>query len=146
MNYDSFVGVWLLERAQIIFSNARTPLEPFGPSPQGMLIYTANGHMQALLSHQQRTPLSNSYLEGAHRSSPTEKAAAFDEYLSYGGRAHIENAQMVHTVEYALHPNIVGQQQHRNVQWLTDDQLLLYYTIETSSSERTYKLFWRRAP
>ena len=146
MNYDSFVGVWLLEQAQISFSDARLPLEPFGSSPQGMLIYTASGHMQALLSHQHRTPLSTPHLEGAHRCSPTEKSMAFDEYLSYGGRAHVEHSQMVHTVEYALHPNIIGRKQRRNVQWFNDDRLLLYYTIDTPSVERTYKLFWKRSP
>ena len=145
MEYEAFVGVWLLQQAQIVFSNARSTVNPFGDGPKGMLIYTKDGYMQALLSHQHRTPLSKAHLEGAHRSPLTEKAAAFDEYLSYGGRAHVEDSQIVHTVEYALHPNIIGKKQRRNVRWLTEDHLLLYYTIETTESERTYKLFWKRA-
>ena len=139
------VGTWLLEEFSVQFSDSRPDVHPFGSHPNGMLTYTPDGYMQAILSHEHRTPLSTTSFEKSHRASQQEKAIAFDEYLSYGGRYQVLEDHVIHFVEYALHPNVIGQKLIRYFSWLPDDRILLFYTVETSTTVRTHRLQWKRA-
>ncbi len=125
------------------FDDDRPDLEPFGPGATGWLLYTPT-RMAAVLSRAVRAPLDVPRLEAAHRASDAEKAEAFDSYLSYAGIWRIEDTPrgpvVVHAVTEALVPNIVGNEQRRDVA-LDGDQLVLSYR----GGAKTYRLTWTRS-
>ena len=82
--------------------------------------------------------------ETAHRASDDAKARAFDSYMSYTGRYHLEGDEVVHTVELALTPEAVGQAQRRRLRW-EGATLALSYTVQGRQGPRHYLLSWTRA-
>lgn len=136
---SDLVGAWRLVDFHIHFDDGRPSVEPFGPGAQGLLVYSADGWMSAILSRADRPGLDVPRLEAAHRATDTSKARAFDGYLSYGGRWRIEGDTVVHTVQWALVPDIVGREQRRRFRFA--DGLVLAYR----GGARTYQLRWREA-
>ncbi len=141
------VGPWHLDRFVITFADGRPPLFPFGEDARGQLLYTADGHMSATLCRAKRAPL-GSRLEAAYAAAPDAKAGAFDGYLAYAGRWRIEGDSVVHAVEFALTPDLVGRENRRTAR-LEDGpdgpRLHLSYTLTARSGvERRYTLIWRR--
>jgi len=142
---SQFIGLWRLQLFQIEFSDHREVLYPFGKSAEGQLIYTESGYMQALLQHENRTPFSLAGFEKAHHIDPLEKATAFNEYLSYGGKYEIFSDRVVHYVQQALNPSIIGTEQVRYYEFPAADQLLLHYHHPHNSNvQRHYQLLWNR--
>src|SRR5579859_1097914 len=77
------VGTWKLVTASSTSATGERKDNSFGPSPKGLLIYTREGRMTAIISYSGRKPLS-----GPDRiaSPPEEQAAAFATFFAYGGR------------------------------------------------------------
>jgi len=141
---DQLHGSWLLERFVIRFADGRPPVHPFGEDARGLLMYTPDGHMSAILSRAGRPLLDASRLETSAKAPAEEKAGAFDSYLSYGGRWSIDGDEVVHTVEYALTPNLVGRDNRRRAA-LDGDRVVLSYDVPARSGvTRHYSLTWRR--
>lgn len=140
------VGAWELEAFTIRFADGRPTAHPFGPDAQGSLLYTADGHMSAVLSRGDRAPLGVAGLEHAGRASTPAKAGAFDSYLSYTGRWSLHHHTVTHHVTAALVPEAVGQDNVRQAT-LQDGRLSLSYERQGRSGVvRTHRLVWRRAP
>jgi len=141
-------GSWLLERFVIRFADGRPPVQPFGERARGLLMYTPDGRMSAILSRADRPPLAASRLETSAKAPAEEKAGAFDSYLSYGGRWTIEGDEVVHAVEYALTPNLVGRDNRRRADFRPapdGDRVVLSYDVPARSGvTRHYSLTWRR--
>ena len=96
-----------------------------------------------MLTRSGRAPLGQG-LETAARATPEAKAAAFDGYLSYAGRWHLDGDDVVHTVEQALVPEVVGREQRRRL-LLDGERLILSYVLSARSGiDRTFVLTWRR--
>lgn len=133
------VGAWALVDFHIRFDDGRDPVQPFGPGATGLITYTEDGWMSAILSRAHRSPLDVPRLEASHRATDAEKASAFDSYLSYGGRWHVDGSTMIHTVHWGLTPNIVGLEQRRDFT-LDGDRLTLAYR----GGAKTYILRWKR--
>lgn len=139
----SLSGAWALVDCRIRYADGRPDRLPFGPDAQGRLLYTESGHMSAVLSRASRAPLGQA-LETSARAAPEAKAAAFDGYLSYSGRWRLDGEEVVHTVEQALVPEVVGREQRRHVR-LDGAQLVLSYVVSARSGvDRTFVLTWRR--
>lgn len=143
------IGAWRLERFVITFADGRPPRFPFGEDARGQLIYAADGRMSAVLSRAERPLLGAHRLETATQVGPAAKAQAFDSYLSYAGRWRLEGDRVIHAVELALVPEIVGIEQVRTVRLDRDERgprLRLSYALTARSGvERRYVLTWRRA-
>ena len=132
---DSFV---------IRFADGRDPVYPFGEDASGLLVYAPDGYMSAVLSRAGRPSLAASRLETARRAPAEQRAAAFDGYLSYGGRWRIEGREVVHEVTHALTPNLVGAANRRRVA-LSEGRVVLSYDLPARSGvTRHYSLTWRR--
>src|SRR4051794_27210272 len=131
---NPFIGVWSLE-AWTARNGADVSL-PFGESPQGMLVYTAEGTMNACFMRSARQPLGLSLQEitaarrywlgmppGAAapaialRERFTEAALRFN---SYAGRYTVEGERVHHEVEIALYPDWIGKRLTRTYRFEGD--------------------------
>ncbi len=139
---EDLVGSWDLEAFEVELADGQR-LFPMGADALGRLMYGADGRMSATLSTAGRVSLSVPRLEAYGRAPESEKAAAFDSFLAYVGRYTVEAGAVVHHVELASVPNIVGAQQRREAT-LDDDHLTLRYAVDGSRGTRHNTLRWRR--
>lgn len=138
-------GSWALARFEITFSDGRPPLHPFGANARGLLVYSPDGHMSAVLSRSDRPPLGASRLETSDAASAAAKVAAFDSYLSYAGTWRVEGDTVVHCVSLAQTPELVGVENRRRAT-LEGDILTLGYALTARSGVvRHYTLTWERS-
>jgi len=138
------IGAWRLQGFVIRFSDDRPPLYPFGEEARGVIVYSADGTMSAVLSRADRPPLAQR-LETAGKAPLAARAAAFDSYLSYAGRWTLDGETVTHHVDLALVPDAVGARQQRRAV-LDGDRLTLSYAITARSGiVRRYTLDWRRS-
>lgn len=145
MTDKNLCGAWQLVSFVITHSDNRQDVYPFGPDATGLLIYSPDGHMSAILSRANRANLATGRLENSARADDASKAQAFDAYLSYGGHYHLEGDEVVHHVEYAMMPDIIGVENRRHLSWLDDHTIALSYQITPKSGvTRTYCLTWKR--
>ena len=133
------IGAWRLVRFWVE-SPAGTRW-PFGEDAEGLIVYSADGWMSAILSrHHEATEAA---LERSHHLDRAAKADAFDGYLSYAGRWRVEGDEVVHAIELSLVPGLRTEQRRRFV--LDGDTLALSYTMQGRSGVHTFHLHWRRA-
>lgn len=140
---ENLVGSWDLEAFEVELADGRSVF-PMGADALGRLMYSADGRMSATLSTANRAALSVPRLEAFGRAPESEKAAAFDSFLAYVGRYTVEDGAVVHHVELASVPNIVGAQQRREAT-LEDESLTLRYAVHGSRGTRHNTLRWRRS-
>lgn len=140
---EDLIGSWDLEAFEVELADGRQVF-PMGADARGRLMYGADGRMSATLSAADRAPLSVPRLEAYGRAPESEKASAFDSFLAYVGRYTVEDGAVVHHVELASVPNIVGAQQRREAT-LDDELLTLRYAVDGSRGTRHNTLRWRRS-
>jgi hypothetical protein len=107
---EKLIGSWRLRR-WILTDAAGTITQPMGPTPQGLLIYAADGWMSAMLATPGRDRFAGADPLGG---TPEEAHRAMASCHAYCGRWRIEGESVVHTVELALYPNMVGTEQVRH--------------------------------
>lgn len=95
---NSVVGTWRLVSASASSAGGATIDYPFGPSPKGLLTYTADGRMTVIISHGGRKPLSGDRISAAAE----ERAEAFATFFAYAGRYSLDGDRVVHHVEERL--------------------------------------------
>lgn len=144
MNQSEFVGVWSLKTFSISFSDGRPPIYPFGEDAEGLIVYTECGMMSALLSKANRPKFSTTRIEDTSRASVCEKVKAFDSYLHYAGFYRIEGNEVVHTINHALDPSIIGNEQRRFFSYDKKNKILTlsYDIVAKSNVNRHYSLSW----
>lgn len=144
MSPEALLGSWVLVDFTVSVDDGRPPLQPLGADARGLVVYSPDGWMSAVLSRGDREAVSDS-LEEAARADAATKAAAFDTYLSYAGRWHLEGDVVHHTLALALVPGMVGRTLRRRVQLDGDRMTLAYPRPTRSGAVATYTLTWRRA-
>ncbi len=142
---EDLVGAWSLARFVVTYDDGRAPLHPLGDDAQGMLVYSASGKMSAVLSRRDRRSLGMARIESSAKVTDSDKAAAFDSYVSYAGTYRVEGGAVLHDVTLALSPDVVGQTNARNATLEGDDLRLRYDVTPPSGNTRHYALDWRRA-
>jgi hypothetical protein len=134
------VGAWDLVGWEIGYDDGRTT-HPFGTDAVGLIIYSADGRMNASISASGRPALDHADL----RRAPIEQqAAAFTSYFSYAGRYDVADGVATHHVDVALNPAFVGSRQKRHIS-LTDNDLELSAVESGPGGDRRHVLRWRRA-
>jgi hypothetical protein len=118
---DKLVGTWKLVSAKITTDKGEVR-DSWGPSPEGLLMYTADGRMSAILTLGNRQPLSISDFISA---PVPERAVAFASMTAYAGRYTLAGDKVVHHVEVASMPNDVGASMERVIVHLDADRLVL---------------------
>jgi hypothetical protein len=142
---DALVGGWRLTSFEITFSDDAPVVHPFGERARGQLLYTSDGQMSAILCPAERAPLGVGGLESTQRADATQKAAAFDSYMSYAGRWSLEGSTVTHHVDFALVPDVVGHDHVRQASFDDDGALVLAYERPTRRGATAhYALRWIR--
>lgn len=116
---SEIVGAWRLVEWLTEESSAETSRHPLGHDAQGWLIYAPEGAMTVLMS-------------GSNRS------------VSYAGRWHLDAAEVVHHVDVAHHPSLVGSVQRRRMGRHGDDLVLEGIERDDEGRERRHRVTWRR--
>jgi hypothetical protein len=138
---DALPGAWRLERWTLEYPDGRVS-RPFTQGAQGLLLYTPDGHLSAVLQAPGRPRLSS---EDLTRVADADKAAAFAGCVQYAGRWHVEGDTVVHAVEFAVNPNLTGTRQVREASIEGDRLELVAREPLEGGGERVHRLVWRRA-
>ena len=140
-SYESVVGAWRLVAASATRADGSENLAPYGPDPTGLLIYTPDGRMSAILSHSGRQPLS----AGDRISAPIEeRAAAFATFFAYAGRYTIEPGRVIHHVEVSSVENWVNTDLVRILEANGDRITLRTPPTSVGGTIQTTELVWQR--
>jgi len=140
---EQFVGTWRL-LTWIITDGDGKVSEPMGPNPWGLLIYAADGYMTAMLGAQ---PATRQRFAGSDPlgGSPEETHRAMSTVHSYCGAWKIDGETVVHTVEGALWPNMVGTRQVRHYRFEGGKVVLKTPPMTRKGASGIAELTWTRA-
>jgi hypothetical protein len=140
---EQFIGTWRLVSWHLDDGAGKRSL-PMGEDPIGLLTYTADGYMFATLMTPGRDNFTvNDPLGG----SPAECQRAMSTCHSYSGRYRVDGDSVLHKVEVAILPNMVGTEQRRFYQFSEDGAVVTLSTppmIRKGASGKA-TLTWRRA-
>jgi len=119
---ERFIGVYRLVSWEV-WGEGGAAMHPLGETPQGMIVYTAGGHMAVQMMRPDRPPFTSG---DRWRSTPEEVQAAYGGYNAYCGRYEVHEAEgyVVHQLENSLYPNRVGAALQRSYEF-TDNRLIL---------------------
>jgi hypothetical protein len=104
---DDLIGVWTLE-ATFAEDGDGNQTPALGDNPKGRIVYTADGYMVAMTGHGDRQL-------SATGASDADKAAAFDNYMTYSGRWTLSGNVVTHEIDHATNPNWVGSVRDRTI-------------------------------
>ncbi|HMV86432.1 MAG TPA: lipocalin-like domain-containing protein [Blastocatellia bacterium] len=140
---EQFVGTWRLVEYEYLRSNGEQ-LWPFGQSPVGVIIYTAEGFMSVQIMDSERPAF-----VGGNRWSATlaEMAAAFQSYLAYFGGYEVcdEEGCVIHHIEGSLFPEYTGSAQKRYFEFEGNRLTLRTPPLPAGKETITGRLVWERA-
>ena len=136
---DDLIGGWACHRWTISYEDGRVT-EPFGTSPVGFILYTADGFMAATIMKTGRKAFA---ARTPREASVEERAAAFDGYFSYAGRWRLVDGRIEHLVSVALNPGLIGTSQWREAT-LDAGTLTLSVDEHTVHGVRRHAIEWRR--
>ena len=143
MNSDALVGAW-----DLVAWTVSTPdgvSAPYGADATGLLIYSADGRMSAIIQGAGRQPLSTA---SPRRAPAVEQAAAFATCFAYAGTYAVVGDDVLHTVTLALNPALVGSVQRRRVALTRAPgarELVLCADEPAGAVVRAHTLRWRTA-
>lgn len=114
-----------------------------GDAPDGLLAYTAEGTMVAVMTVGERPRFATDDLSGG---TPDEQAGAFATCIAYGGRFTVEGETITHCVETSLFPNWIGTEQRRGFALSDGGKTLTLMSppIVLGGATRVQRLVWER--
>jgi hypothetical protein len=107
---ESVVGTWKLLSVTARTDKGDVDMVVLGQSPSGLLTYTADGRMMAIISDDGRKPLS---IADRVSAPADERARAYSTFMAYAGRYTFSCDKVVHHVEVASLQNWVNTDQTR---------------------------------
>ena len=118
----SLVGTWRLVSVTAKMDNGNVIADAYGPHPEGLLIYTANGRVTGIEAYDGRKPLS----VGDRESAPLEeRAAAFSQFISYAGSYKVSGDKVKHHIEASSLENEVNTNLVNEFRFEGPDRLVL---------------------
>jgi hypothetical protein len=109
---DNVVGTWRLVSNTATTDKGDVNKTVLGQNPSGLLTYTADGRMMAIISDDGRKPLS---IPDRVAAPAEERAEAYSTFMAYAGRYTFTCNTMVHHIEVASLQNWVNTDQTRFV-------------------------------
>lgn len=137
---DQIVGTWRLVAASASSGSERNDA-PYGATPSGLITYTGDGRVMAIISHTGRKLLASGDRISA---SVEERAEAFASSFSYAGRYSLSGDRIFHHVEIASVQNWVDTDLVRLVTLRNDKMTLRTPPISVGGQIRTTELIWER--
>ena len=140
---SGIVGAWRLESTVQRLADGTVRASPlYGPNGVGYLIYSACGHMAAMLADPGREHWSS-------EDKPTERElqAIHDHFIAYCGRyeVHEQEGLVVHHLEMHVTPNYSGNVLVRRASLEGNYLTLRPQDKELPAGMLEYTLRWRRA-
>jgi hypothetical protein len=133
------VGAWIA--ISNVAEQGGVKSEPYGASPQGVLIFEADGRYGLILSRKDLPKfISNSRTNG----TADENKAVVQGTISHFGRYTVSPADksIVFYIELSTYPNFNGTEQKRSFELIGD---VLKYTVPAFSGGGTAVAVWKRA-
>ncbi|MFZ0300365.1 MAG: lipocalin-like domain-containing protein [Candidatus Sulfotelmatobacter sp.] len=137
---DKLVGTWKLVSASTTTSTRERSETPYGSDPVGLLTYTDEGRIAAMISHGGRKAL----FSGG--GSLEEQADAFKTFFGYAGRYTVSGDKVTHHVEISSIENYVGRDLVRNVKFHGDRITLVTPPTPVNGKTLIFELIWERLP
>jgi hypothetical protein len=136
------IGSWRL-RHWVAIADDGSESFPMGDAPEGLLAYSADGTMVALMAQANRARIASEDVTGGPEA---ERAEAFASFISYGGPYSVEDDVVSHHVEMSQFPNWVGTVQRRRWQLADDDHRLTISSppVTVGGATRIQRLTWER--
>jgi len=134
---DKLVGTWKLLSASSTTQAGRRDESPYGAGPSGLLTYTRDGRVTALISYGGRKPLRPD-------AAPEERAEAFSTFFAYAGRYTFNGDQIIHHVEISSIQNYVKRDLVRHVKFEGDRITLVTPPTPVNGAIQTVELIWER--
>jgi Lipocalin-like domain len=139
----ALIGVWTLQEYSDI-TESLPPQHPFGFNPEGLLIYTPDGFVSAVLMAPDRPKLSgNGFTEG----TSAQYTAAGKGFIGYSGIYDVDEALSVvtHRPHVAFAPNMIESRQRRLVELNGETLVLTAEHVQPGSAASTKSLLrWSR--
>ena len=128
---DELVGSWRLEAYLSVGENGGVSEGPLGPHPEGLLIYSPDGHMSV------------SMMRADHE--PSRGGSPVTRFMGYAGTWRLDGQRVVHEVTVSSHSYMVGTRQVRDLS-LDDGLLTLSGSARAAGGPPERRvLTWRRA-
>jgi Lipocalin-like domain len=106
------VGTWKLISVSSKTDKGEVNPNVLGQHPSGLLTYTADGHMMAIISDDGRKPLT---IADRVAAPAEERAQAYSTFMAYAGRYTFTCDRVVHHIEIASLQNWANTDQVRMV-------------------------------
>jgi hypothetical protein len=137
---DKLVGAWKLVSASSTTSTGERNETPYGARPMGLLTYSGDGRVTAVISFGGRKslPFGGGTLE--------EQAEAFKTFLAYAGRYTLSGDKVIHHIEISSIQNYVDKDLVRSVKFQGDQLILVTPPMSVNGKMQTVELIWQRLP
>ena len=142
MSLDRFLGSWRLRSFESRHPDGRLTY-PFGESPIGLVVFSADGYASAHLMRPDRPRFAS---PDAGPPSPEEAREALTGFVAYYGRCEIDESAgtLVTHVEGSSIPNWMGGDQVRTFEFRGECLVLRPPARTTPAGEVTSELVWER--
>jgi hypothetical protein len=140
---ERLLGAWRVVSFEYRFDDGTTS-EPFGPDPEGLLVYDETGYMTAQIMRRDRPRIATG---DRRRGTRDELHAAVEGYIAYFGTYEVEEAtkSVVHRELGDLFPNAVATKQVRYYSFEGDLLVLGVPPVMVAGRRATARVVWRRA-
>ena len=137
---NALVGTWRLVSVSSTSEDGQRNSAPYGANPKGYITYTADGRMSAVVSYDNRMPLSGD--RGS--SSVQERAEAFSTSFGYAGRYTYSGDKVTHHVEAATIENWIDTDLERTVKIESNRVTLRTPMRSLGGKMQSTELVWER--
>ncbi len=138
---NNLVGTWKLLSFELINKTANKTLYPYGKSPIGTLIFSADNFMTVAIMADGRENLS---VESIQMATEQEKTKMVESYLSYSGTWRIDNDKIFVNVLVSLLPNWTNKEHYRHYDFSNDKLTFRTPTMQQGENELYVELSWER--
>lgn len=138
MNNHNLIGTWKLLSASSTTLTGERNETPYGQNPSGVLTYTEDGRIVAVISYGGRKLLSGSV------AAVEEQAEAFKTFFAYAGRYTLTGEKVTHQIEISSIQNYVGRELVRSVRFQGDRIVLVTPPTPVDGKVQTVELTWQR--
>ncbi|MGH9717517.1 MAG: lipocalin-like domain-containing protein [Candidatus Acidiferrales bacterium] len=133
---EKFLGTWKLVSASSTTSKGERNDTPYGANPAGVLSYSPDGRVTALISYGGRKTLS----VGA---PPEAQAEAFRTFLAYAGRYTFSGGKVTHHIEISSIQSYVSKELVRSIELEGDRLKLVTPPTLVNGKIQTVELIWQ---
>jgi hypothetical protein len=136
------VGAWRLVSYESYGGHRKSDvLRPFGPKPEGLILYTLDGFLSVQIMRTGRPHV------GGHNAAGDDLAAAASGFIGYSGRFTVlDGPTVVHHIGVSLVPDWIGTSQYRHCRLVGSRlELSLAEPIPFDGKLRDVSLVWERA-